>query len=164
MTDTFFNFLRPGINTTIQDIGRDNLYHIGIPFSGAMDKRNFLIANKLVDNNLKDACLEFAYQGPLLIYYGRKLYIVITGDVKFQIIKSNQQIIEGDTYKVYLIENNDKIDIQSTTNSVYGYLSINENLNLLSISSRESFSRPPSRFTEASLVKKLEELAQLSNG
>ena len=37
-------------------------------------------------------------------------------------------------------------------------LTINENLNLLSISSRESFSRPPSRYTEASLVKKLEEL------
>ena len=37
-------------------------------------------------------------------------------------------------------------------------LSIDEKLNLLNISSKESFSRPPSRFTEASLVKKLEEL------
>ena len=77
MTDTFFNFLRPGINTTIQDIGRDNLYHIGIPFSGAMDKRNFLIANKLVDNNLKDACLEFAYQGPLLEFFGNNIVCLL---------------------------------------------------------------------------------------
>ena len=37
-------------------------------------------------------------------------------------------------------------------------LNVNENLDLVNIISRESFSRPPSRYTEASLVKKLEEL------
>ena len=37
-------------------------------------------------------------------------------------------------------------------------LNVNENLDLIKIISRESFSRPPSRYTEASLVKKLEEL------
>jgi DNA topoisomerase-1 len=37
-------------------------------------------------------------------------------------------------------------------------LNVNENLDLINITSRESFSRPPSRYTEASLVKKLEEL------
>ena len=37
-------------------------------------------------------------------------------------------------------------------------LNVNEDLDLVNIISRESFSRPPSRYTEASLVKKLEEL------
>ena len=37
-------------------------------------------------------------------------------------------------------------------------LNVNESLDLINIISRESFSRPPSRYTEASLVKKLEEL------
>ena len=37
-------------------------------------------------------------------------------------------------------------------------LNVNDNLDLINIVSRESFSRPPSRYTEASLVKKLEEL------
>ena len=50
MTKAYFEILRSGINTTYQDLGRNSLYHIGIPFSGAMDKRNFLIANKLVNN------------------------------------------------------------------------------------------------------------------
>ena len=124
----FFKVEREGINTTFQDNGRKNYNHIGIPISGVMDRRNYILANSLLKKSLDSPVIEFAYQGPLLKYYGRKLCIAITGDVKFQIIKSNQQIIEGDTYKVYLIENNDKIDIQSTTNSVYGYLSINENL------------------------------------
>ena len=46
MSKNSFKVLRPGINTTFQDLGRDNLYHVGLPFSGAIDKRNFLIANK----------------------------------------------------------------------------------------------------------------------
>ena len=52
-------------NTTFQDEGRKNLYHIGIPFSGAMDNRNYLLANKLVGNKLGAPVKEFAYQGPL---------------------------------------------------------------------------------------------------
>ena len=46
MIKNYFKILRAGINTTYQDLGRKNLYHIGIPFSGAIDQRNFLIANK----------------------------------------------------------------------------------------------------------------------
>ena len=50
MKNNYFEIIRGGINTTLQDNGRKNLYHIGIPFSGAMDNRNFLIANSLVGN------------------------------------------------------------------------------------------------------------------
>mgnify|MGYP003313350964 CR=1 FL=1 len=46
----FFEVERAGINTTFQDNGRKNFYHIGIPFSGAMDNRNFVIANALSNN------------------------------------------------------------------------------------------------------------------
>ena len=66
MSNNYLDIIRPGINTTFQDKGRDHLYHIGIPFSGAMDNRNYLIANKLVNNKLDSAVIEFAYQGCLL--------------------------------------------------------------------------------------------------
>ena len=46
MSSNYLDIIRPGINTTFQDKGRDYLYHIGVPFSGAMDSRNYLIANK----------------------------------------------------------------------------------------------------------------------
>jgi len=36
MSSNYLDIIRPGINTTFQDKGRDHLYHIGIPFSGAM--------------------------------------------------------------------------------------------------------------------------------
>ena len=64
MNKNYFKVIRAGINTTFQDEGRNNLYHIGIPFSGAMDNRNFYISNKLVGNSLNMPVIEFAYQGP----------------------------------------------------------------------------------------------------
>ena len=124
----FFKVEREGINTTFQDNGRKNLNHIGIPISGAMDKRNFMLANALLKNEINKPVIEFAYQGPLLEFNGDRIYFVITGDVKFEIIKNNKAKIAGLPYNVYVIENKDQIDIQSTNKSVYGYLSISENI------------------------------------
>ena len=129
MSKNYFKVIRAGINTTFQDRGRKNLYHIGIPFSGAMDNRNFLLSNKLVENYLNNPVMEFAYQGPLLTYYGEKIMIAITGDVNFK-LKKNNKIIEGNCYENYLIKNGDEIDILSTNKSVYGYLAINAEFDL----------------------------------
>ena len=129
MINNYFEVLRPGINTTFQDLGRKNLYHIGIPFSGAMDNRNYLISNKLVENTLSSPVLEFAYQGPLLKYHGEKLNFAITGDVNFK-LKSDQDIIDGICYESYIIKDGDEIDILSTNKSVYGYFSISAEFNI----------------------------------
>ena len=129
MNKNFFQIIRAGINTTFQDQGRKNLYHIGIPFSGAMDNRNFLIANKLVGNDLNYPVLEFAYQGPLLKYSGKKINIAITGDVNFK-IKSNNTLTNGNCYQTYILEDGDELDIISTNKSVYGYLSVSGKFDL----------------------------------
>ena len=123
MSKNYFEILRAGINTTFQDLGRKNLCHIGIPFSGAMDNRNYLLANKLVGNVLDLPVIEFAYQGPLLKYFGDKMNIVITGDVKFKIKKNNNEL-DGNCYECFNLENGDELDIFSTKKSVYGYLAI----------------------------------------
>ena len=123
MSNNFFEILRAGINTTFQDKGRDNLYHIGIPFSGAMDNRNYLLANKLVGNKIDLPVMEFAYQGPHLKYNGDKINIAIAGDVFFKLKQKNNEI-DGNCYESYQLENGDEIDILSTNKSVYGYLAI----------------------------------------
>jgi len=118
-----FEIIRAGINTTFQDDGRNHLYHIGIPSSGVMDKRNYILANSLVGNKIDKPVIEFAYQGPLIRYKGDKINIVITGDVIFKLIKKEIKF-EGNCYESYLIEDGDQIDIVSTNKSVYGYLAI----------------------------------------
>ncbi|MDC1155345.1 biotin-dependent carboxyltransferase family protein [Candidatus Pelagibacter sp.] len=124
-----FEIIRAGINTTFQDNGRNNLYHIGIPFSGAMDKRNYLLANSLLGNKLNKPVIEFAYQGPLIKFKGDKISFVITGDVIFKIIKKGI-LINGNCYENYIIEDGDQIDIVSTNRSVYGYLAISGEFDL----------------------------------
>ena len=123
MSNNYFEVIRAGVNTTFQDKGRNNLYHIGIPFSGAMDNRNFLLANKLVGNKLDLPVIEFAYQGPLLRFYGDKINIAITGDVIFKLNKKDN-VIDGNCYETYQLDHGDEINILSTNKSVYGYLSI----------------------------------------
>ena len=124
MTKAYFEILRSGINTTYQDLGRNSLYHIGIPFSGAMDKRNFLISNKLVGNEKTFPVIEFALQGPLLRLKNSKVIFAITGDVNFNIIRNESNIEKGNCYQSYILECGDQLDIVSTNRSVYGYLSI----------------------------------------
>ena len=129
MDNNYFEIKRAGINTTFQDKGRNNLYHIGIPFSGAMDNRNFLLANKLVGNKVDSPVIEFAYQGPLLKFNGDKITITVTGDVIFKLNKKNNEI-EGRCYETYQLENGDEINILSTKKSVYGYLAISGEFDL----------------------------------
>ena len=94
-----------------------------------MDNRNYLLANKLVGNKLDLPVIEFAYQGPLLKFYGDKINIVITGDVVFK-IKQKDNEIEGNCYETYQLEHEDEINILSTNKSVYGYLAISGSFDL----------------------------------
>ncbi len=129
MTKSYFEVMRAGINTTYQDLGRKNLYHIGIPFSGAMDNRNFILANAIAENKENIPVIEFAYQGPLLRFKGEKVNFNITGNVSFNLIKKEEHI-EGNCYQNYTLEDGDQLDILSTNKSVYGYLAISGNFDV----------------------------------
>ena len=124
MSDTYFEILRSGTNSSIQDKGRTHLYHIGITISGAMDQRIFSISNALVNNNLNEGVIEFAYQGPLLQLKNGSANFVITGNVVFNILRKNLIIEEGKRFQSYLLEKEDQIDIIYTKDSVFGYLAI----------------------------------------
>ena len=120
----YFKVLRPGINSTFQDLGRFGLQHLGIVASGCMDQFTFCTSNKLVGNKISEGALEFAYQGPLIEHVGETALVAISGKVNFNIIKKNDEIIKGKPNESFLISNGEKIDILSTINSVYGYFSI----------------------------------------
>ena len=124
MSNNFFEVLRAGINTTYQDEGRFHMQYFGVAPSGCMDRKSFLIANALVGNNFKEGVLEFAYQGPLLKLAKGKTKIVVTGNVLFQIIKTNNETINGKCNRGYDLKGGDQIDILATKQSAYGYLAV----------------------------------------
>ena len=58
--------IKPGLSTTVQDLGRPGYYHIGIPISGGMDRLALRAANLLVGNAEDAAVLEATFLGPEL--------------------------------------------------------------------------------------------------
>ena len=124
MSNSFFEVLRPGINTTFQDKGRFHMQHLGVAPGGCMDLKSFLIANALVGNSSSEGVLEFAYQGPLLKLVRGKTKISITGNVIFQINKLNTATIKGECHRTYDLNEGDEIDILATKHSAYGYMAI----------------------------------------
>ena len=55
---------KPGLFTTVQDLGRYGYLRFGVPVSGAMDKFSLIAANLLVENDINDACIETTLMGP----------------------------------------------------------------------------------------------------
>ena len=102
-----------------------------------------LIWKRTISSQMSDAQIE-------------RTVVNINSEAYSQFFVAKGEVIKFDGFlRVYNEGTDDEIEEEK---GVLPVLTIDENLNLLSISSRESFSRPPSRYTEASLVKKLEEL------
>ncbi|HEX2772578.1 MAG TPA: biotin-dependent carboxyltransferase family protein [Micromonosporaceae bacterium] len=55
--------LRAGALTTVQDLGRRGLAHLGVARSGAADRDSLRLANRLVGNREGAACLEITFGG-----------------------------------------------------------------------------------------------------
>ncbi len=72
------NVIKPGLSTTVQDLGRPGYYHIGIPTSGAMDTLSLAAANLLVGNPAGAAALEAVFMGPEL-EFTTDVTVAVTG-------------------------------------------------------------------------------------
>ncbi len=72
------NVIKPGLSTTVQDLGRPGFYHIGIPVSGGMDTLSLAAANLLVGNAAGDAVLEAVFMGPEL-EFTQDATVAVTG-------------------------------------------------------------------------------------
>lgn len=61
-----FEVQKPGAITSVQDLGRHGLQHLGVPVSGVVDELAHRLANALVGNRPEDATLEVTLLGPTL--------------------------------------------------------------------------------------------------
>lgn len=70
--------VRPGMLTTVQDLGRRGLQHLGVPVAGPMDWWCHEAANRLAGNPPEAALLEITLIGPEL-EFSRDAIAVVTG-------------------------------------------------------------------------------------
>lgn len=72
--------LKPGMLTTIQDMGRYGYQSQGFSVAGVMDVRSFRIANLLLDNPENEAVIEFTLIGPTLEFTSATIIAITGGD------------------------------------------------------------------------------------
>lgn len=70
--------IKPGLSTSVQDLGRPGYFHLGIPIGGAMDRFAMRVANMLVGNAEDAAGLEAVFMGPE-IEFTEDATVAVTG-------------------------------------------------------------------------------------
>ena len=64
MSRPLFQVMKPGLLTTLQDLGRTGYQEFGMVVAGAMDNYALQIGNLLVGNDKGETALEVTIMGP----------------------------------------------------------------------------------------------------
>jgi len=132
-----FQVLKPGLFTTVQDMGRFGYLKYGVPISGAMDSFSLIAANLLTENIPNDACLEITLIGPELKAL-TKTYIAVTGgDAEPKINGKNVPM-----WQTLQLQEGDIISFGKMKSGCRAYISIKGGINTpLMLGSRSTYVR-----------------------
>ncbi|WP_444903762.1 biotin-dependent carboxyltransferase family protein [Microbulbifer sp. CnH-101-E] len=112
-------FIRPGLQTSIQDFGRPGLMHCGIPQGGAADILSMQLANLLLGNCLNNPVLELTLTGPV-IRFECDISIAITG-AQFNVLLNK---ITVENYKVIKVKRGDILEFGRLLSGTRAYIGL----------------------------------------
>ena len=98
MTGAALHILKPGLLTTVQDLGRHGHQASGVPVAGPMDTFSHRLANQLAGNAIDAATLEVTLIGPDLIVEADTT-LAITG-AQFEVTCDDRPIASGASFWV----------------------------------------------------------------
>lgn len=110
---------KPGVATTVQDLGRFGYMGSGFSPSGVMDRRAMRLANILVENDPNDCVLEFALAGPTLRFTTETFIALTGGDFSPK--------LDGKPIPLYTtihVRHGQILSMGGCKTGVYGYLAI----------------------------------------
>lgn len=111
--------IKPGLLTTIQDLGRINFQKSGMPVSGAMDSYSLKAANILAGNNEGEACLEATLIGPELKFSGESVIAITGGNLTPQI-----NGVDVDMWSAIKVKGGDVLSFGTVKSGCRSYVSI----------------------------------------
>lgn len=116
------HFLKTGLQTLIQDLGRIGYQSYGVPVSGVMDRKSATLANELVGNKPTNPVLEITMLGPTIRMEG-SCQIAITGaDLTPKVNKKPIPL-----YQTVNIADGDILSFGGVKNGCRAYLAIGGN-------------------------------------
>lgn len=114
-----FKVIKPGLLTTVQDLGRWGYQQYGVPVAGAMDSFALRAANLLVGNDQTAACLEMAFLGPTLTVLADTA-IAVTG-ADFAVQRNGRPL---PLWRTVLVQAGDTLVFGGARHGCYGYLAV----------------------------------------
>jgi antagonist of KipI len=119
MSIPILKIIKPGLQTTIQDLGRYGYQQYGISPSGAMDTYSLQMANILTGNSLGEAVLEVSLIGPSLEALSDTVIAICGGDFSPEV---DGQAIP--TWKSFLLRTGQVLTLGSASEGARAYISV----------------------------------------
>lgn len=126
-------FIKPGLQTSIQDAGRIGLMHQGVSRSGAMDSVSLQLANWLVSNDINQAAIEITLVGPTIEFTDS--YSIAIFGAEFELALNDTVIANNE---VFHVNKGDVLAFKQLRKGVRAYLAIAGKLNVDEIFSSQS--------------------------
>ena len=111
--------LKPGLLTTIQDLGRGGFQQFGVSVSGSIDPLAHKVANLLAGNDIDSALIEITLTGPHLRFHGHTLLSICGADFSPTI-----NGVQHPLWKPLKVEEGDILRLASTSSTVINRISI----------------------------------------
>ncbi len=86
---TGLRILRPGWQTTLQDLGRRGYTAYGVPVAGAVDQQSLMIGNWLLGNRARTAALEITLTGPEVEFTGPAAFALTGAPIPAELIPAD---------------------------------------------------------------------------
>jgi biotin-dependent carboxylase-like uncharacterized protein len=95
-----FEVLDPGLLTTVQDAGRPEWTHLGVPVSGACDPWSLAVANLLLDTDRSAAALEMTLVGPTLAVLDAGVVALAGADLGGRVRETGRRLLPGRVHRL----------------------------------------------------------------
>lgn len=121
----YVTILKPGLLTTVQDLGRRDYRIYGVSVSGVMDPLSFRLGNILVGNNENAAAIEITMMGPTIKFESKTAFTITGGNLS--------PILNGksiDMWKVILAEAGDELSFGKHVSGCRSYIAIAGGINV----------------------------------
>ena len=131
--------VQPGLQTTVQDLGRPGLAHLGVAGAGALDRGGLRRANRLVGNPASAAVLENALGGLVLDARTEQVLAVAGASVLLTISRTDAAPRVVPTDAPFALHTGERLSLGAPLWGVRSYIAVRGGFNLpLTLGSRST--------------------------
>jgi UPF0271 protein len=124
MTGPHLKVLRPGLFTTVQDLGRIGHRALGVPVGGASDRLSLRLANALVGNPQGMAGLEIALFGPQFRVEAARLRLAAAGLVAMTAQRPGEAPRPLEPWRSHCLARGEVLSLDAITGAAVAYLAV----------------------------------------